>query len=194
MRHPPTWALLVTAFLACSLCAGGGCRTVAPVSDRRIAAPDPAAGLDAGSAYFRAATLMMSGQDRASLPFFRHALKLQGGLWQTHYDYAVALINVAFESAPGRGLPHPAVRTSLERTALVKEAFTHLDLAERLATTGPNRAIVQYARASQLTTWGLRWESLQEFDKMVSNDPARGRADLDRQAAEMMWGTGPPVH
>ena len=188
MRAPLGVALIVLV-----LCAVVGCRAEPPVVDRRVAVSDPAAGLDAGSAYLRAVFLMTSGQGRAALPFFQHAIELRSGLWQAHYDYAVALIDVAFEVVPGRGLPHPAVRSSLERTALVKEALAELELAERYTTTTSNRAVVQHARATQLATWGMRWEALRDLDKAVSSDPARWRADLERQVEEMMWGAGAPV-
>lgn len=194
MRLLPTWPALAAAALAVMLAGGQGCGDGRAPIDEAAAKPDSAAGLDVAAAYTRGSKLLASGHARRALPYLRRSLAQSGRSWEAHYQYAAALANASVEGVPGRGLPHPAAHLSIERVAMLREAQAHMDVAERMAPTASDRAIVQRARAGHLATWGLRWDAMEDFDHAASGDSTRWRADAIRYYAEMMRGAGATAH
>jgi tetratricopeptide (TPR) repeat protein len=128
--------------------------------------------LDAKASFLRGIELVRAGHHVDALPYFRHALDLRGDLWQVHSDYASALLNATIQVAPHRGVPGPVSRSSWERVSGIREAFEHLDTAERLAPEPRFRAMVLNLRSSLFSNWGLFWDAAVEYRRATDADPS----------------------
>jgi hypothetical protein len=162
-RRPPRVLWVTAALLAVIVLARSAVHRPSrhPASTGPDAAePTTVAGMSGDNALRTAIALGTQGHDPASLPYFRHAIGHGwGDTWQVRYNYATALYNTTLRIETRNGLPVPAVRTSPERIALVRESIEQLTLAGNLARTTGDRATVQAAYAQLLTLWGLPWDA-----------------------------------
>lgn len=141
-------------------------------ADRGHVIAGPAAALSPEAAYGRAIELSRAGRFEASLPFFERALQgTPPEPWRIHYDYAGALYSVGLEERGRTGFSRPALRSSIERVALMRRALAELDVAERQAPTAHERAKVIHERAVRLQIWGFPWEAFVEMRRAQWTDP-----------------------
>ena len=131
----------------------------------------------------RAIALVESHRFVESLPYFRREFELlQRPIWGLHHDFGTVLNNAAFQTRRLRGLTVPATRGTIERVALVREAYREQDRAARLASAPPDRARVWERRAHMLWLWGFRWDGLSTYRKALAALPGSraigGRLDL----------------
>jgi hypothetical protein len=162
-------ALALAAATACS-----------PAGERRpavspIAQPDRFAAMHPETIYNTAVRLVEQDRDEESLPWFRASLaRVREDFWQLHFNYFAALRNTALEDTVRLGLRLPALRSSAERVALMREALRELDRAEALAPNPDVLAMVRVQRARAMRIWGMAWEAWLAFrlaSEAVSNRP-----------------------
>lgn len=160
-------------------------------------ADDPAlaelASLDLPAVNQRAIALVESHRFVESLPYFRREFELlEQPLWGLHHDFGTVLNNGAFQTRRLRGLTVPLTRGTIERVALVREAYMEQDRAARLAPAPPDRARVWERRAHMLWLWGFRWDGYGAYRKALAalpgSRPIAGRLEL--RVAQMR----DPVH
>jgi tetratricopeptide (TPR) repeat protein len=146
---------------------------------------DPLAGLTPAAAYDSATSLSRAKRPVESLPYYRRALQgAAKNLWVVHFNYGSALNNAGLQIRERDGVPMPAIRSSVERVALMREALAHLDSAEALAPSPHDRATVLAARAERLELWGLPWDAFVELRQAQFTEPQR--KDLGRAADRYM--------
>lgn len=135
---------------------------------------DPAAAVSPYVAYQRALELSRAGGFEASLPFFERALQgTPPEPWLIHYNYAGALYSVGLEERGPAGHSRPALRSSIERVALMRRALAELDVAERQAPTAHDRATVIHDRSVRLRIWGFPWDSFAEMRRAQWTEPGQ---------------------
>ena len=108
-----------------------------------------------------------------SLPILRSVAEAEPGISQVHHDYAAAMLNAVHQPRRHLGRDEFAVRSSVERIALVNQAMVELMAAERSA--GPNaraRAWAERTRAQAFGAWGFPWEALVGYRRMEAADPS----------------------
>jgi hypothetical protein len=139
------------------------------------------ASMSGEAAYQTALRLSRAGRHEESLPYYRQAVS--GGApraWAVRYNYGGALYNAGLEVRQRDGVDVPAVRSSIERVALMREALAQLDAAEQLAPTPADRATVMRARGERFQMWGFPWEGFVMLRRAQRTDP--GRPELVRVA------------
>jgi hypothetical protein len=134
---------------------------------------DAIARLDPDVVFRTADSLGRAGRHRASLPYYRQALRnVRADFWQLHFNYGSALYNATLEIETANGLPVYALRSSWERVACMREALQQILAAEQLARTPHDLALVRATRARMLWLWGLPWETFAAFRESQAADPA----------------------
>jgi hypothetical protein len=111
--------------------------------------------------------------------------------WVYHHDYSSTLNNVTMQVDSVHGIPVPAIRTSIQRVRLVRRSLEEMNLAQRTATTGPERSIVHRARAQTLQVWGFPWEALGDLQAAHHFDTTRH--DFTRAADSYLYRMQHPV-
>lgn len=131
-----------------------------------------AAALSPQAAYEKGLELSRAGRFEESLPCFERALTGRPPeLWLIHYNYAGALYSAGLEERVAYGVSRPALRSSIERVALMRRALAELDAAERLAPTPRDRATVIKERGVRLQIWGFPWDAFVELRRAQWTDP-----------------------
>jgi hypothetical protein len=127
--------------------------------------------MDIRAAYLEGARLYTGKRALEALPYFRRVGTL---LAQPTRMYHLQMVDVCERAAlqPRRDAAQPATRASDERVALLREAFAHLDAAERLSRTPREIADVRVWRASLLRVWGFPWEALMALRSAAAADPS----------------------
>ncbi len=133
---------------------------------------DPLATLDPEQAYRRGVDLARAGHYVQSVPYFRRAADTPGAPWQVRHDYSSSLHNAAMESRTLGRVGLRAVRSSVERVAMVRESLRQLDLAEPGATSPRDRAFLELERGSTLSAWGFPLEAAECYRRAVALGPA----------------------
>jgi len=107
-----------------------------------------------------------------SLPLLRRVVEADPGSWRSHHDYATALLNAVHEGRRHLGHDEPAMRSSPERVAMMREALVELTEAERVAG-GDARGVAwaRRTRAQALSVWGFPWESFVSYRQAEWADP-----------------------
>jgi tetratricopeptide (TPR) repeat protein len=165
MRLVATLALLGLALNAC----GNSVESRRPEALLDLTA-DSLAEMAPYEAYQRGLALGESQRFVESLPYFRRALEVPPPAWQPYCDYAISLFHATHQTRAGWPNARPATRSSYERVAMVREALAQLEVAERLAQTAPDRALVMALRARYLKVWGLAWDALGEYHRAATLD------------------------
>lgn len=133
---------------------------------------DPASAVPPQVAYEKGLELSRSGRFVESLPYFRRALSgAPPDPWLVHYIHAGVLYSAGLEERGARGISTMAVRSSVERVALMRQALAELDSAERLAPTPRDRATVIRERAMRLQIWGFPWDAFVQLRRVQWIDP-----------------------
>jgi tetratricopeptide (TPR) repeat protein len=168
--------------------------------DRVAAEPaaDTLAGMPPYDAYQRGLALGQMQRFAESLPYFRRALEVPPPAWQPYCDYAISLFHATHETRHGVPTLRPVTRSSYERVAMIQEALSQLDVAERMAQTAADRAFVIALRARYFKVWGLAWDALSEYHRAASLDErhllrAFELADVMRDPVRMKATVEPPI-
>jgi hypothetical protein len=138
------------------------------------ALPDSIARLGPDAAEQRGAWFVRAGRADLSLPYFRRALSFPGAPAMAHLEYSSSLNDAAIQSRSRLHFMGQATRSSVERIALMRESLGQLDVAERMAATPAERALVHATRAHHYVTWGMPLDALLEFHAAQTADPSRG--------------------
>ena len=185
MRPTParaTWLLAagLAVGVAIGIAVGVGRRPASPTPT----ALDPAiASLDLAGANQRAIALVEAHRFVESVPYFRREFELiEQPVWGLHHDFGTVLNNGAFQTRQLRGLIVAATRGTIERVALVREAYAEQDRAVRLAPSALDQARVWERRAHMLWLWGFRWDGYGAYRTALAALPGSraiaGRLDL----------------
>jgi tetratricopeptide (TPR) repeat protein len=154
----------------------------------RSMAPRPApAAMDPESAwaeYRTGVALGQQGRHLEGIPHLRRALESQVDFWAFHADYGTALFNASFEIGSRAGAPCAVTRSSWERIAMIREAMSQFEIAERLAPEPRERAQVEIRRADLARTWGLPLDALVAYRRAEAILP--GQPDLVRRTNEFL--------
>jgi hypothetical protein len=127
-------------------------------------------------AYNQGLDLGIQGHAVESLPYLRKAASSPEANWMVHHDYSSALHNASLSSrARGAGM-ETANRTSLDRITLLRASIGELEIAERMAATPAEQALVHIGRARSLAEWGLPVEALEEYRAAAALDPNSAEA------------------
>ncbi len=193
------WLLVAVVVVAAGLLAWLALRPrLAPRGPDTAGNTGPAAAMTPPTAYATALRLSQAGRHEESLLYYRRALTgAPQNPWVVHYNYGGALYNVGLEVRDCHGVAVPTVRSSIERVALMREALGELDVAERLATTARDRAMVMRARGERFQIWGFPWDAFVQLRQAQWTDPERkelgGAADgylLVLEHPERPWTRG----
>lgn len=138
------------------------------------------------SLYAQAIRLGNEGSTLESLQYFARAGErgLAGRYWEYHFDYAASLHNLCVQADERRGVRMPAVRSSIERVALMRQALLELERAERTAATPRDKSRVLSTRAQILRFWGLPWNAVEQLRMAQFAD--RSQEELARSADAYM--------
>ncbi len=150
-----------------------GHRAPPPPGARELAPPlpDSIRALSPEEAYRRASLLARTDPD-AALPCCRRALDDPSLELLVRLAYAAAYQNKVALNVVHRGVPGPALRSSPERIALLREALRQLDRAAALAETSEQAALVHATYARLFLMWGMPWDALAEFRNASRIQPA----------------------
>lgn len=160
---PRTWAIVVLLVVGAATALWLGRRSKPPAP-----APHPAATMGTRQAYARGAQLASENRFSDALPYLQSVLNNTD--WHTHHDYAATLINWAEAGRLRHGVPMSEARSSWERVARVQEGLQELEQAQALTRTPRDRADVLGYRAQVLATWGLEWDAVIDYHRMVNAD------------------------
>jgi hypothetical protein len=133
---------------------------LAPRPTAPPAAADPAAALDARTAFEIAGRLGSAGRNIESLPYFRRAAEGAPKLWETQFNYVAALANAALEVRTRLGRTDPALRSSYDRIASVRLALSLEARAIATSRTPRTRAYTAYENAMLYLNWGFPLDAL----------------------------------
>ena len=133
---------------------------------------NPAAGLHPAAAFDSATRLVARERFRESLPFYRRALADPGADGRVHAAYAAALSNVTLQFTTRSGVLVPETRSSVERVAMMSEAFQEFERAARMAPDGKTRAWILATWANQLYLYGFVWEAFVAYRQASQDDPS----------------------
>ncbi len=137
--------------------------------------------MDPFQAYDTAVALARSGQDLASVPWFRRALAdAPDQYWEAHHDYATALYNAAFRVRRRHGLEVPETRSAWERAACMRTGLEEFAASESLCREPADLAALRDRRARVLHVWGLRWDALAELRRARLADPSDRAMAVDQ--------------
>jgi len=148
---------------------GGGLLLIAGVLVMRRPASRPeATGPTLTEARVRAAELLDAGRIVASLPLLRRASGLTREI-EVHRSFARALYRAGYERG---GSGEPAMRSSFERVALMREAISEMEIVNRLPVTPPQRADALLGFAEMMLDWGFPWETFVLYRKAQDAEPS----------------------
>jgi len=135
--------------------------------------PPPAAAerLSALEAEAVGSRLSGDGHHLASLPYYRRIADEYRVEWVAHANYSSALHNASQESRSHLGSQAPAIRSSIERMAMVEISNREQELAERYAGPGADRALALFQGGQTLQTWGFPIEALVEYRRALEHAP-----------------------
>lgn len=134
----------------------------------RGAEPD----LDGPASYERAVALQRMGRHLASVPFFRRAMRAHEGESRLHLEYAEALYNASIEMDLRCGSARYVVRTSLDRTALAREALLEARRSVELSQTTDDRAYALFMLGRIQSLNGLPGDALESITRARSIAPS----------------------
>ena len=149
--------------------------------------------MSAGEAYSAGLARGQAGRHLESVPYFRAAVLLAPDSWTARENLANALNNGAQESRIHLGKDEPAIRSSVERIGMIRDAISHSRVAERLTQTDQDRALIGFQRAQTLYTFGLVNDADLEFRRALAlspSSPAIAQA-LEQSTARLRNGGGP---
>jgi tetratricopeptide (TPR) repeat protein len=129
-----------------------------------------------------------AGRHGEALRYYRRAARLADGAWEAHQNLASALQNSAGESRLHLGVLEPAMRSSVERQAALRESFQELERSEELAPDLASRAYTIRDRAQTLFSWGLSLDALQEAARAAALTDAGEDSMVLRYRADMSLG------
>src|SRR5262245_30036599 len=124
-RHRAAWWLLLLPVVGIALVWVVRARN----SSSRGTALHPAATMNVEQAAKVGYACYQRGRYQESLPYYRRIVDLIGTEWMAQVNYSSALHNAAQETRTHLAHPTPAVRSSVERMALVLASFRAEDLA-----------------------------------------------------------------
>jgi tetratricopeptide (TPR) repeat protein len=132
----------------------------------------PGMSLSPEAAFDSATSLRDLGQFRASLPYYRHALRArpQSG-WSEHLAFATALSNATLQFTTRGGVRVPETRSSGERVVLLREAIEQYERAALLAPHDTTRARIVGIYANLLYVYGFTWDAFVAYRKASQADP-----------------------
>ena len=136
-----------------------------PSSSAPPAVRDPEAAIERGLA------LVKHGRFVESLPLLESVGRAYPLSPTGHHDYATALLNAVHQGRRHLGKQEFAVRSSVERVAMVRTALLELADAERGARDPRDRAWAIRTRAQALGAWGFPWEALVGYRQAEAADP-----------------------
>jgi hypothetical protein len=140
---------------------------------RSAGGTDPIASLSAESAYVCAVESTMAGRSLASLPYYRRAERAApADIRVLHWNLASALYHSGFETRAGGS---PAMRSSVERVALMREALVEMQRAHALPGTPQERAASLDEFADMMHAWGLPWEAFTLYNQAEAAEPTDHR-------------------
>ncbi|TMQ73274.1 MAG: hypothetical protein E6K80_00565 [Candidatus Eisenbacteria bacterium] len=144
--------------------------------------PSPGATADPRVAYEKGTVLVRQGKFVESLQLLRSAAEGAPDLAQLHHDYATAILNAVHQGRRHLGRQEFAVRSSVERVAMVREALRELAEGERIAGKDVRQvAWDKRTTAQAMGVWGFPWEALVGYRQAEWTDPSwteiAGRAD-----------------
>jgi hypothetical protein len=121
--------------------------------------------------YVHGRALVRAGRWGEALPFLRYAVEQRPDQWNTHFSYAIAIMNSVYDSRVHRGVGEPVTRSSYERVQIAKVALEHLDRAEALTRFPRDQAMCRRIRAQLLGASGFPWDSFLGYRKATEADP-----------------------
>ena len=132
--------------------------------------------------------LSRDGHHLAAADCFRKVASQRPRSWLARQSYASALYNVAQEVRMHLGKEEPVTRSSVERIALVRVSMIEARIADSLAATPQQRAVMAYQHGQILHAYGLVTDALVAFRSAARLDPsstliATGLKEAERRLA-----------
>ena len=130
------------------------------------------------------------GRHLEAIPYFRSVVRQDPRWGYAHENLGSALGNGAQQSRTMLGKADNAVRSSVERIAMLKESITETILAERLAANANDRVLALLERGRALETWGFPLDALTQFRTALAIAPQRADAVTAARRIERELATG----
>ena len=169
--------------LGAGLAGWGAWTTWTPEPPPSPAVVSEAERLTGREAYARGIDSARAGQMVGSLPYFRHAARLEPDAPFVHLDYGRALFATGYERRSDGESP---LRSSVERVALMRKALREMDLADRPAAPPPLRADARDATGEMLMLWGFPWEGFSSYRRAEEIEPGNRARALRSRASAMV--------
>jgi hypothetical protein len=122
----------------------------------------------------KAIALIKQGRYAEGIPIIEGVVKVYPFTASGHHDYATALLNAVHQGRVHLGKQEFAVRSSVERVALVRTALFELLEAERNAREPADLAWALRTRAQAFGAWGFPWEALVGYRNAAQADTTWG--------------------
>ena len=130
-------------------------------------------GLDPEEANRVALRLARAGDPLAAIPYFREVLRQAPESFSAHQNLASALGNGTQQARTHLGKTDNAVRSSVERIAMLRESIAESMAAERLARSPAERVLTLLERGRELESWGFPLDALAQFRAAEAAAPER---------------------
>lgn len=155
------------------------------------AAPRQAAG-GYDQANQAALDLAHAGRHLEAIAYFREGVRLEPNNPIAHENLASGLGNGAQQAWVHLGKTDNAVRSSVERIAMMKETMAETEMAQRLARTASERVFALLEQGRTLYTWGFPIDALSRMRAAAAIMPQRTEVQASVTKLEHELATGTP--
>jgi tetratricopeptide (TPR) repeat protein len=147
-------------------------------------------GLDPNEANRVALRLARAGDPLAAIPYFRQVVRQAPESFSAHQNLASALGNGAQQARTHLGKTDNAVRSSVERIAMLRESLAESMAAERLTRRSAERVLALLERGRELESWGFPIDALAQFRAAQATAPERADVHVAIGRVESELATG----
>lgn len=135
--------------------------------------------------------LAHAGRHLEAIAYFREAVRLEPSDPLAHENLASSLGNGAQQARVHLGKTDNAVRSSVERIAMMKETMAETDAAQRLARTRNERVLALLEQGRTLYNWGFPVDALTRMRKAaeIAPDMAVVQTSVSKLEHELATGT-----
>jgi hypothetical protein len=138
-------------------------------------------------------TLSREGHHLAALEYFASVSRQMPVSWTARQSYASTLYNCAQEVRTHLGRQDPSTRSSVERVAMVRASMNESKVADSIATTPQEHAVMAYQRGQTLHSFGLVTNALVEFRRAAALDSSSILIAAGLRQAERRLARGGPA-
>jgi tetratricopeptide (TPR) repeat protein len=153
------------------------------------AGPHPAGSHDEASQ--AGLDLAHAGRHLEAIAYFREAVRFEPSDPLAHENLASGLGNGAQQARVHLGKTDNAVRSSVERIAMMRETMAETDAAQRLARTRGERVLALLEQGRTLYSWGFPVDALARMRKAaeIAPDMAVVQTSVSKLERELATGT-----